>query len=443
MKTKRDGIFSIIVMTLTLAILACSLSPSTILFGTPTPTATATFTQTPSPTPTMTPEPINIKVISSLPMAGGNLQTEAIVNAEKLRLSQSNYSACNGRYTISFEAWDDADTDTQRWSPDREAENAEFAAADPSVIAYLATFNSGAALVSIPITNQAGPLVMISPSNTNPTLTKLDTTTLENLAKLYPSGTRNYARVTTADDVQGNVAARFIQSRLNAETVYILDDGDIYGSILADSFETTAEEIGLTVLGRESINPNDRDYRLIMNNIAESNNGHPPDVIYVSMVYNNNAAQVLKDKIAVMGDNTKVRFVGPDGLFVQDFLNEAGTENAQGVFVSSIGLDFKEFPAKGQQFLLEYEAEYKNEADYYAIYGYEVMSVLLQAIENICMEGGDATNRETVRAAVFAITEFSGVLGTWSFDENGDTSLTDMTFYEVQDGEFISDGSYR
>ena len=101
-----------------------------------------------------------------------------------------------------------------------------------------------------------------------------------------------------------------------------------------------------------------------MNNIAESNNGHPPDVIYASMVYNNNAAQVLKDKIAVMGDNSKVRFVGPDGLFVQDFLNEAGTENTQGVFVSSIGLDFKEFPAKGQQFLLEYEAEYKNEADY-------------------------------------------------------------------------------
>ena len=445
MKTKRNSIFILTAVMLALAVLACSFSPSTLLLGTATPTATATFTQTPPPMPTMTstPVPVNIKIISSLPMAGGNPQTEAIVNAEKLRLSQSNYSACNGRYTISFEAWDDADPGTKRWTADNEAENANLAAGDPLVIAYLATFNSGAALVSIPITNQAGPLVMISPSNTNPILTKLDTTTTEKLEKLYPSGIRNYARVTTADDVQGDVAARFIQSKLNAKTVYILDDGDIYGTILANAFETTAEEIGLTVLGRDSISPNAQNYRAVMNYIAEINNGRPPDAIYASMVYDNNAAQVLKDKVAVMGDNSKVKFVGPDGLFLQEFIDQAGAENSQGVYVSSIGLEVNEFPAKGQQFLSEYEAEYGNEADYYAIYGYEVMNVLLQAMENICMEGGDVSDRETVRAAVFAIKDFPGVLGTFSFDENGDTSLTDMTFYEILNGEFITDGSYK
>ena len=42
------------------------------------------------------------------------------------------------------------------------------------------------------------------------------------------------------------------------------------------------------------------------------------------------------------------------------------------------------------------------------------------------------TDRAAVRAAVFAIKDFDGALGTWSFDANGDTSLTDMTFYQVQ-----------
>jgi branched-chain amino acid transport system substrate-binding protein len=71
------------------------------------------------------------------------------------------------------------------------------------------------------------------------------------------------------------------------------------------------------------------------------------------------------------------------------------------------------------------------------------MSVLLQAIENICAAGGDPADRETVRAAVFDIHDFSGVLGTWSFDENGDTSLTNMTFYQVQNGQYVDIGVFK
>ena len=292
-------------------------------------------------------------------MSGGSAEiTETIANAIKLRLKQSGYSACDGRYAITYEAWDDASPARGGWDPDFEMDNANKAAADPTIIAYLGTFNSGAARLSIPILNEAGPLVMISPANTYPGLTKPIEGAPDEPDKFYPTGVRNYTRVTTADDVQGEVAARFVKDQLNASTVFILDDGDPYGVTVANAFENTAQEIGLTVVGRQSINPAQSSYKTLMSTIAKSNGGNPPDAIFAGMVVNNNAAQVLKDKVAVLGDNSGVKFIGPDGIQTQFFIDEAGNNVAEGVYASVAGLPLDQLPEKGQQFIQDYEAEY-------------------------------------------------------------------------------------
>ena len=71
------------------------------------------------------------------------------------------------------------------------------------------------------------------------------------------------------------------------------------------------------------------------------------------------------------------------------------------------------------------------------------MSVALRAIEDVCAAGGDPTDRAAINSAVFAIKNFDGALGTWSFDANGDTSLTDMSFYQVQDGAYVAVGTFK
>src|SRR4030066_1772193 len=137
-----------------------------------------------------------LKTVSSLPMPGANLViSQAIVNAEILRLDQAGGKACGGKYTVTYEAWDDASAALGKWDPAVESENAKNAAADPTIIAYLGTYNSGAAKISIPILNQAGPLVMISPANTYPGLTHsaAGLTDPDEPDKYYPSGERNYA----------------------------------------------------------------------------------------------------------------------------------------------------------------------------------------------------------------------------------------------------------
>ena len=39
-----------------------------------------------------------------------------------------------------------------------------------------------------------------------------------------------------------------------------------------------------------------------------------PDRIYVGGIFDNNGGQLIKDKVAVLGDNQAVKLMGPDGF---------------------------------------------------------------------------------------------------------------------------------
>ena len=47
-----------------------------------------------------------------------------------------------------------------------------------------------------------------------------------------------------------------------------------------------------------------------------------------------------------------------------------------------------------------------------------------------------------VRDAVFAIKDFDGALGKWSFDENGDITLPYFLVGQVQSGKFEAFGTF-
>jgi branched-chain amino acid transport system substrate-binding protein len=385
-----------------------------------------------------------LKIVSSLPMTGASLtQTQTIVNAEMMRLDQVNNSACGGKYKLAYEAWDDASAALGKWDPAVETENANKAAADKSIVAYLGTFNSGAAKLSIPILNQAGPLVMISPANTYPGLTiAAEGITVEGEPdKYYPSGVRNYARVAPADIYQSKVLAK-LMTDLGVKTVYIVDDQEAYGKGIADATGIDVGKAGITVVGHEGFDPKASDYKALMTKISTSNAGGPPDAVFAGAVVDNNLAQLIKDKVAIMGDNTKVKFIVPDGGYTQATIDGAGKDVAEGVFGTTPGLALKDLGPNGKKFLSDYEAKYGHLTEPYAVLGYDAMSAALKAIEDVCASGGDPTNREAVRAAVFAIKDFEGALGTWSFDANGDINLPFYLAGQVHDGAYADYKTY-
>ncbi|MGH3148597.1 MAG: branched-chain amino acid ABC transporter substrate-binding protein, partial [Rubrobacter sp.] len=204
---------------------------------------------------------------------------------------------------------------------------------------------------------------------------------------------------------------------------------------VADEFQTAAEDLGIEIVGREGIDGSAPNYRSLMNKVAAAD----PDAIYFGGIIENNAAQIIRDKVGAGMSNEEVAFIGPDGIFVDELISQAG-DASEGIYVTFGGLPESELSAEGQEFVETYESEYDDEIQPYTAYAYEAANVMLDAIERASDEaGGDVPDREAVIEQIFATEDFEGVLGTWSFDEEGDTSLTELSVLRVEDGEFELD----
>ena len=64
---------------------------------------------------------------------------------------------------------------------------------------------------------------------------------------------------------------------------------------------------------------------------------------------------------------------------------------------------------------------------------------MLDAIERASEEAGCAPDRAQVLEQIFRTEDYEGVLGEWSFDEDGDTTLTELSVQTVEDGAFTLD----
>ena len=372
----------------------------------------------------------SIKIVSDLPLQGANrAQTTTMVNAIKLAIGQRDGEVAGLK--IDYESLDDATAQAGQWDPAKCAENAQKAAQDEAVVGWIGPFNSGCAATQIPTLNEAG-LAMVSPANTYIGLTKPGGEPDEP-DKYYPTGERNYARVIVADDKQGQAGAALLVEE-DVESVYILDDKETYGKGLADQFQKAAEGEGIEVLGREGIDGSASNYRSLMNKVAQAE----PDAVYFGGIIENNAAQLIKDKVGAGMPNDEVLFVGPDGIFVDELLGQAG-DAANGIYVTFGGLPESELSAEGQEFVETYESKYDDEIQPYTAYAYEAANVMLDAIERAADEAGGVPERQAVIDEVFATEDFEGVLGTWSFDDEGDTSLTELSVQTVDGGEFTLD----
>jgi branched-chain amino acid transport system substrate-binding protein len=365
-----------------------------------------------------------LTIYSSMPLQGPHgAQAQSIINAQKLALKEAGGKA--GEYKVNFAARDDStagESDEPGWSPGRTADNAAKAAQDSRTIAYLGEFDSGASAVSIPISNEAG-FVQVSPAATAVGLTKLvPGADVGEPEKFYPSGERTFARIVPADDVQASAAARWARE-LGARKAFLLDDKSVEGQGLVEQFGEAAERAGIDVAGRKGMDPRADEYRDLARDIAEED----PDLVYFGGGVESNASRLWRDLNDAL---PTARLMGSARLLSPDFYERIGAGAAR-TYVTSATQDPRRLPARGQRFLRDYRREFGEEPDPYAAYGHAAMSLLLDAIRR----AGDAANkRDEIVDQVFETRDFKSVIGTFSLDENGDTTLERIAGYRVRDG---------
>jgi branched-chain amino acid transport system substrate-binding protein len=375
-----------------------------------------------------------LHIYSSLPLEGASRgQSTALVDGMKLALEQAGNKA--GKFTIKYTSLSDASAQAGNWTPELTSANARRAAQDDKTAFYIGEFNSGASAISIPILNEGG-VPQISPSNTSVGLTtKAPGAEPGTPDKYYPAGTRTFARIVPKDTIQGAALAT-IMKQDGCTNVAMANDKEVYGAGLATNIAASAKSQGLKIDFNQGIDPKAANYR----SLAQRAKGDNADCFVFSGITANNGAQIFKDFSAAIPD---AKLYGPDGVAEAAF-----TDPKKGGVPASVGdkttltvatLSPDQYPPEGRKFFSEFAAKYNDKTpDPYAIYGYEAMSLALDSIKR----AGSADKADILKA-LFATKDRKSVLGTYSIDKNGDTTVTDYGVYKIKNGELTFDKTVK
>jgi len=248
--------------------------------------------------------------------------------------------------------------------------------------------------------------------------------------KYYPSGSRNYARVAPSDDYQGAVQAEFMKEQ-GVKKLYVLNDREAYGLGVATTTRKAAEHVGIEIAGFEAWDTKAASYESLFKKIQSTG----ADAVFLGGLIDENGAQVIKDKVAVLGPNDgDVGLYAPDGFTTQQTIDDAGPAS-KGMYMSVAGVPIDEFSGPAQEFAENFQNDYLKDTqriDPYAIYGAQAAQVMLDAI------AASDGSRASVIEKMFATKVTDGFLGSFEINENGDPAgaegaVVGFTIYKATD----------
>lgn len=370
-----------------------------------------------------------LTVYASVPLNGASsVSGRAVMNGIELALDGIHDRI--GRYRIALHELNDATPQRGMWDPGQTSLNLRYVVNDPTAIGYIGDYDSGASAVSIPPLNRVG-IPQISPTSTAVGLTVGGPEASPGEPeKYYPTGVRTFARVIPNDAVQAAVQAK-LQRALGCRKTMILDDGEVDGRDEAESFQVAAKSAGLDVLGDQEFLPRATDYTSLAQGVASSG----ANCVFVSAITDSHTALLVKQVADVM---PRALIFGSAGLGETTFTNPdmGGIPLSVDprVLITAATLDPSAYPPSGRRFFALY-AHHFGAMQPAAIYGYAAMSLMLEAIARATDDGHRPAVRSRVMAEIFATRNRPSVLGPYSIDRNGDTSIDVYGVYRVRDGQ--------
>jgi branched-chain amino acid transport system substrate-binding protein len=371
-----------------------------------------------------------IKIGSDLPVCTTGGQSTA--NGVQFAVNQRNAAGGVNGYTISYQSFDDCVQ--AAYDAAKGVENVQTMLGDAKFLGMIGPYNSAVAQAEIPI---AAPqhFTMISPSNTNPCLTKEVAAPLPactyHAADLRAGNANNYWRVVTTDDYQGPAMADYFYNKLNIHSVGIIDDSTVFGKGIAGSFEAEFKtKLGGTVVGHSEYQKTQTsDFRSIL--LAFKNGGATG--VYAGGTDDQNICIPRKQMKDLGWD---VPFAGGDGTETSNCIDEM-SGNEVGAYATSAGADATKIPGAAAT-IAAFRAQFTGANDFggYTMQAYDAANALMDAIGRAVNDAsGSVPSREQVRSEMSKTTGFKGVVGTYNFNAAGDTDLKIVSIYEILNGD--------
>jgi branched-chain amino acid transport system substrate-binding protein len=365
----------------------------------------------------------NLLIASDLPLQGsGRTQTAQMTRAIKYIFGQHGWKA--GKYTLAYQSCDDSTAQAGKWDSGKASANANAYAQNSSVVGVIGTFNSGAAEIEIPILNRApnGPIAMVSPANTYVGLTHGGAgTAAGEPGKYYPTGKRNYARVVAADDYQGAADAILAKS-LAIKKVYILNDKEAYGLGVATNFRNAAKKLGVTIAGFTAWDGKASSYEALAVKIKASG----AQGVFLGGLICENGGKLIKD---IAAGAPGVKILAPDGFTPISAVAQQAGSAAEGTYVSVAGLPNASLKGAGAAFVKNFTKADKKAPDPYSVYAAQAAEVMVGAIAKSNGTRADVTKQ------LFKLKLANSILGTVSFNANGDVTANPVTIYRIKGGK--------
>jgi branched-chain amino acid transport system substrate-binding protein len=376
-----------------------------------------------------------IKVYESWPMQGAMIpEGKAMLNAAQMALDEVKGQVAG--YKIEFVFLDDASPTTGSWDGTIEATNAQKAIADEQCLVYFGTYNSGAAKISMPLTNEAG-MAQITPANSYPGLTKSGYGPGE--PGIYrPTGKVNYFRTFGADDFQGASGAAWAKC-LGFKKVYILDDRQLYGKGIADVFDKSAKKIGLKVAAHDGVESVNIDFRALLTKVKASG----ADLVYFGGLVDSGGPQIAQQMNGLGMFKAGVKLLSDDAMYSDAVPKAVNPDVLNGnLYVTFASPALDKLPtAVGKNFYKNYKAKYGTDPIGWSIYAYNGMLVILDSIKRAAPGLKKAMDVKARRAAVLdamrATKNLEGVSGKITFDANGDPTTYLMSGFLFKGGQYV------
>lgn len=356
-----------------------------------------------------------VDIYSSLPMQGpAAADTIPLVNGIRLALAQAHGKA--GPFTVQYTALDDA-AGAGGWDASETASNARKAAADPLAVYYIGEFDDDASEVSMPILNEAG-VPQVSPANTYIGLT------MSGASNYWPTGTRTYLRIVPTDSVQA-AADLLAMHESGCAKVAVVSDDEAYGTGLAKLVMLQKSYYGIDVVSDAGINPDAQSFHAY----ALMLKGLRADCLMVAGVVSKGVVEMTKE---VHAELPTAKIFAPADMCTSAWTNpkDGGVPASVDPLIecTEVTQSIAAYPG-GKAFLAAYRARYPGtDPNPYAILGYEAMRLGLSTIAGL---GANGDSKSAVLSALFATANRHSVLGTYSFNKVGDTTLKSIGLYRV------------
>ena len=352
-----------------------------------------------------------LAIYSSLPLQGPSATiSQQIVNGEKQALAEAGGRV--GRFKVGYVSLDDSSPTSGRWDPGVTATDAKMAAQDPSTIAYLGEYDSAATAVSLPLINAAG-ILQVSPTSPYVGLTSSLDAGQDEPERFYPSGRHTFGRLQPGDPVQGAAQAQLMRT-LGVRKVYVLDDKDPFEMPLAQIVAGAAERAGITVAAHDGLATRaDAVFTGEVQKVVESG---AQAVFFAGGAEAGTVALWQQLHRADPG----LWLLGSSAIDNESFTARIGSAAAR-TFLTTPMLIPGLYPSSAERMLSDYRRHFGGEGGPDALYGYETMRVVLDAIRAAGSRGGD---RQTVIDRFFAVRNRDSVLGRYSVKADGETTLS-------------------